>query len=87
MATINPARRSLLLAGIEDAAKIARKAQATLDNLIVGAAKHGVTQTDAARAAGVSQAHISRTLAANRKLIEERKARRASKRKHEGGTV
>lgn len=87
MSTINPVRRINFIASIETAAAESRKADRILNNLMCRAVERGVTQTDVAKAAGVSQAHVSRTLAANRKADDERKARAATRRRSEGGTV
>lgn len=59
----------------------------TRDNLIARAVERGITQTEVARAAGMSQAHVSRALAAYRRANEERKAKRRAARRNEGGTV
>jgi hypothetical protein len=76
-----------LLDAIGMNARAIRDSRSTLDNLIVRAVERDVPQTAVAEAAGVSQAHVSRTLAANRKANEARKARARSRRRREGRTV
>ena len=79
--------RKTLLGAITLNARAVRDSQRTLDNLMCRAVERGIPQTAVAEAAGVSQAHVSRTLAANRKANEARKATRRSKRNREGGKV
>lgn len=57
------------------------------DTLIAKAVEAGATQTEVAKAAGMSQAHVSRVLAAYRKDVAERKAARSPRARSEGGTV
>lgn len=64
-----------------------RDATITRDNLIIRAARSKVPQTKIAEAAGLSQAHVSRILAAHRKATEARKASARSGRKRETRTV
>jgi len=75
--------RKTLLASVNGAAKTKARSDRMFANLICRAVEHGITQTEVAKAAGVSQAHVSRTIAANR----ERQAARRSKRAESGGTV
>lgn len=79
--------RKTLLGAIALNARAIRDSRATLDNLIVRAIERGVPQTAVAEAAGVSQAHVSRTVASGRKANEARKAARRSKRHKGDGTV
>lgn len=79
--------RKALLAAVSGAAKTRARSERMFDNLICTAVKEGLTQVEVAQAAGVSQAHVSRTLAARRKQNEERNAARRSRRQREGGTV
>ena len=81
------AMRTTLLEAVRLNARAVRDSQRTLENLMCRCVERGIPQTAVADAAGVSQAHVSRTLAANRKANEQRKAARRSKRKSEGGTV
>ena len=83
----SPKMRNTLLAAVTEAAKIKARSDRTLANLICRAVEAGVPQTAVAYAAGVSQAHVSRTLAANRQANEDRRAARASKKARAGGTV
>lgn len=79
--------RRTLLAAVKGAAKTKARSDRMYENAMLAALKHGVQQTAVAEAAGVSQAHVSRTLAAARKSDAERKAARAAKRGRNGGTV
>lgn len=81
------AMRKTLLDALKLNARALRDNRTTLDNLICRAVERGIPQTAVAEAAGVSQAHVSRTLAANRKANEARKATRAAKRTKGRGTV
>jgi hypothetical protein len=76
-----------LLAAVKGAAKTKARSDRMFASLICRAVEAGIPQTAVAYAAGTSQAHVSRTVAANRKLNEERKAARRSKRNNEGGQV
>lgn len=76
-----------LLAAVSGAAKTKERSDRMFANLIVRAVEAGLPQTEVAEAGGVSQAHVSRTLAANRKANDARRAARRAKRKSEGGTV
>ena len=84
---IKPETKKTLLGAIRLNARAVTDSQRTLSNLIARAVERGIAQTEVAEAAGTSQAHVSRTLAAHRKQAEARKAARRSKRNHEGGTV
>ena len=84
---VKPETKKTLLNAIRLNASTVRDSQRTLSNLIARAVERGIAQTEVAKAAGTSQAHVSRTLAAYRKQNEERKATRRAKRQHEGGTV
>lgn len=84
---VKPETKKTLLGAISLNARAVRDSQATLSNLIARAVERGISQTEVAQAAGTSQAHVSRTLAAYRRRNEERKATRRSRRKREGGTV
>lgn len=84
---VKPETKTTLLKAISLNARALRDTQTTLSNLIARAVERGIAQTEVAAAAGVSQAHVSRTLAAYRAVNERRKAARRSKRKNEGGTV
>lgn len=84
---VKPETKKTLLGAIRLNARSVRDSQATLANLIARAVERGIAQMEVAEAAGVSQAHVSRTLAAYRKQNDARKAARASKRSREGGTV
>lgn len=79
--------RRTLLGAISMNARALRDTERTLANLMCRAVERGIPQTAVAEAAGVSQAHVSRTLAASRKANEARKAARRPKRNREGGTV
>lgn len=79
--------RNTLLGAITLNARSIRDSKLTLDNLIVRAVERGIPQMAVAEAAGVSQAHVSRTLAASRKANEARKAQARRRRKREGGKV
>lgn len=81
------AMRKTLLEGIRLNARALIDTERTLNNLMCRAVERGIPQTAVAKAAGVSQAHVSRTLAANREANEARKAARASKRAKGRGTV
>ena len=81
------AMRKTLLEAVRLNARALKDTERTLNNLMCRAVERGIPQTAVAQAAGVSQAHVSRTLAANRKANEQRKAARRSRRKSEGGTV
>lgn len=76
---VKPETRKLLLNSITLNARAKRDTERTLDNLICRAVKSGITQTSVAKAAGVSQAHISRTVAENRQRLADQKAARAAK--------
>lgn len=79
--------RKLLITALEANARALRDTERTLTNLICRASKSGIPQTTIAQAAGVSQAHISRTLAANRALQAARKEQRAAKKAGSDGSV
>jgi hypothetical protein len=79
--------RKTLLDAVTLNARALRDTERTLNNLMCRAVERGIPQTAVAKAAGVSQAHVSRTLAANRKQNDERNAARRSKRAKSGGTV
>ena len=79
--------KTTLLGAIRANARALRDTERTLENLMCRAVERGIPQTAVAEAAGVSQPHVSRTLAAVRKQNEERKAQARSRRKREGGTV
>jgi CRP-like cAMP-binding protein len=79
--------KKTLLAAVSGAAKTRERSERMFDNLICRAVEQGITQTEVAAAAGVSQAHVSRTLAANRKQNEARNAARRERRRNEGGKV
>lgn len=81
------AMRKTLLNAVTLNARALRDSERTLNNLMCRAVERGIPQTAVAKAAGVSQAHVSRTLAANREANEARKAARRSKRSRTGGTV
>lgn len=81
------AMRKTLLEAIRLNARAVIDSQRTLENLMCRAVERGIPQTAVADAAGVSQAHVSRTLAANREANEARKAARRSKRGQGRGTV
>lgn len=81
------AMRKTLLNALKLNARALRDNRTTLDNLIVRAVERGIPQTAVADAAGVSQAHVSRTLTAHRKANEARKAARAAKRSRDGAAV
>jgi len=84
---VKPETKKTLLRAISLNASAARSSQRTLANLIARAVERGITQNEVAQAAGVSQAHVSRTLRDYRKQNEARKAVRRSRRKSEGGPV
>ena len=84
---VKPETKKTLLNAISLNARSVRDSQITLSNLISRAVERGIAQTEVAKAAGTSQAHVSRTLATYRKQNEERKARRRAKAKNEGGAV
>jgi predicted transcriptional regulator len=84
---VKPETKKTLLGAISLNARAVRDSQLTLSNLIARAVERGIAQTEVAAAAGVSQAHVSRTLAAYRAENEKRQAARRSRRKSEGGTV
>lgn len=79
--------KKTLLAAVHGAAKTKARSDRMYDNCILTALKHGVTQTEVANAAGVSQAHVSRLAAANRQAQEARKAQRRSKRAKAGESL
>jgi hypothetical protein len=79
--------RRLVLDGITLNARALRDTERTLTILMVRADKIGIPQTAVAKAAGVSQAHVSRTLAAERKRAAARKPPRAAKRGEPRGSV
>jgi predicted transcriptional regulator len=79
--------KTTLLNAIALNARTIRDSRRTLDNLICRAVERGITQGEVAKAAGVSQAHVSRTLDSTRKANETRKAQAATRRKREGGKV
>jgi DNA-directed RNA polymerase specialized sigma subunit len=79
--------RQLILNALTANARAQRDTERLIVNLIVRADKLGIKQTAVAKAAGVSQAHVSRVLAADRKEIEARKATRAAKKRGENGRV
>lgn len=79
--------RATLLEAVRLNARAIRDATSTRDNLICRAAERGISQTTIAAAADLSQPHISRILAANKKANEARKTQRRSKRAKSGGTV
>lgn len=84
---VKPETKKTLLGAISLNARAVRDGQATLSNLIARAVERGIAQTEVAEAAGTSQAHVSRTLAAHRRQNEERKAKRRAKSRAQGGTV
>lgn len=73
--------RKLILDALTLNARALKDTRRLIDNLIVRADKDGIPQTAIAKAAGVSQAHVSRTLAANRKTLEARNASSAANRR------
>lgn len=77
----------LLLDAIALNARALKDTQLLLTRLIVRAAKSGVPQTAIAKAAGVSQAHVSRTIAADRQANGRRKAARAPEKGERDGRV
>lgn len=81
------AMRKTLLDAVSLNARALRDTERTLNNLMCRCVERGIPQTAVAKAAGVSQAHVSRTLAANREAHEARKAARRSKRLESRGTV
>jgi hypothetical protein len=81
------AMRKTLLDAVTLNARALRDTERTLNNLMCRAVERGIPQTTVAKAAGVSQAHVSRTVAANRRANEARKAARRSKRTDEGRPV
>lgn len=87
MSTVNPVTRANYLAAIENAAAEAFQWAVDRDRMIADAVTDGVTQVEAAKAAGMSQARVSRVVSARRKREEARQAseRRAGRR--EGGKV
>ena len=85
--TLPAATRRTLIAAVTGAAKTKARSDHMLTNTMLAALKHGIPQTDVARAAGVSQAHVSRTLAAARKGDAARKAARRAKKESGRGTV
>jgi hypothetical protein len=86
-ATKTATMRKTLLDAVTLNARAVRDSERTLNNLMCRAVEHGIPQTAVAKAADVSQAHVSRTLAANRQANEARKAARRAKRSRTGGTV
>lgn len=84
---VKPETKRTLLGAITLNSRAIRDSRLTLDNLIARAVERGIPQQEVAQAAGVSQAHVSRTLAAYRKQTEARKARARSRRRREGGTI
>lgn len=84
---LSASMRKTLLAAVKGAAKTKARSDRMFENTMLAALKHGIPQTVVAEAAGVSQAHVSRTLAASREADEARKAARRSKRSRAGGTV
>lgn len=55
--------QTTLLGALASASRSRKDAALLLDSLIVRAHRNGLTQTEVANAASVSQAHVSRTLA------------------------
>ena len=84
---VKPETKKTLLGAIALNARSIRDGQTTLANLIARSVERGISQVEVAEAAGVSQAHVSRTLAAYRKQNETRKAARRSKRTKAGEHV
>lgn len=84
---LKPETKRTLLTAINLNARAIRDSTRTRDNLIARAVESGIPQTEVAKAAGMSQAHVSRTLASYRKLNEERKATRAASRRAKAGAV
>lgn len=81
------AMRKTLLSAVSGAAKTKARADRMFENTMLAALKHGIPQTTVAEAAGVSQAHVSRTLTAARNADTARKAARAAKRAQAGEPV
>lgn len=84
---LSASMRRTLIAAVSGAAKTKARSDRMFENTMLAAVKHGIPQTEVAKAAGVSQAHVSRTLAASRRQNETRKAARRSKRGESRGTV
>lgn len=76
-----------MLGAVAKAATAQRKAVTDRDHLIAVAVHYGCSQTAVAKAASMSQAHVSRIYAHFRKLAGERKQQAATRRKREGGKV
>lgn len=85
--TLSANMRKTLLAAVSGAAKTKARSDRMVENTMLAALKHGIPQTAVAKAAGVSQAHVSRTLAAARRQDLARKAVRRSKKEKGRGTV
>lgn len=84
---INPVKRAKWLAEVEDAAKAQVAATSARDQIIAMAVLDGCTQTEVAKAAGMSQAHVSRAVAVMRALDREVKTLRRRRRQSEGRTL
>lgn len=84
---LQPKTKKTLLDSITLNARALQSTRIVLDGLIRRAVRSGIPQTTVAKAAGVSQAHVSRVAAAGGKTSKARKPARRPKASREGGTV